>query len=164
MAEKLLTVREVAHILHISEKDVVEFGDKIRFVYTAFLEDGTVVDQSPENTVFEAHIGTGGLISGLEEGLIGMKKGQKKLIIIPPEKGYGTHNPSLVQEFSLKSTIGNQTKSLSKGDAVYFEEQFIGIVFYINETEDKLLIDSNHPFAGRTLIFDVQVVNIEKPQ
>ena len=74
----------------VGEGPAVEAGDRVRVHYTGRLEDGTVFDSSvSRNQPFEFEVGAGMVIKGWDEGLIGMKAGGKRTLVIPPEMGYG---------------------------------------------------------------------------
>jgi FKBP-type peptidyl-prolyl cis-trans isomerase len=68
-------------------------GAKVRMHYVGRLRDGTVFDSSRERNVpMEVEVGNGYLIKGFEEGVMGMRVGGKRRLVIPPELGYGDHN------------------------------------------------------------------------
>lgn len=76
-----------------NEELIAENGDTILVNYTGKLEDGTVFDSSYErNQAFNFTLGAGEVIKGWDEGILGMKKGEKKQLVIPPEKGYGNQD------------------------------------------------------------------------
>lgn len=72
------------------DESVAEAGDSVTVHYTGRLENGTVFDSSiPRNEPFTFQLGAGKVIKGWEEGVAGMKCGQKRQLVIPPELGYG---------------------------------------------------------------------------
>lgn len=74
----------------LGEGDAVKEGDTVKVHYTGLLKDGKVFDSSKErHEPFEFTVGAGDVIKGWEEGLVGMKKGGKRLLTIPPELAYG---------------------------------------------------------------------------
>src|SRR3989344_5521396 len=78
---------------------VVKKGDKVKIDYTGTLEDGTVFDSSEKHgQPLEFEIGSGQVIPGFENAIIGMKKGAKKEIDIKPEQAYGSRNDQLIKD------------------------------------------------------------------
>lgn len=151
--------------------NVVKTGNTIQVDYTGKLENGTVFDTSIEEIAKEAGIyteqrnyvpltfkvGSGQLIPGFDEGVIGMKVGEEKTLTIPPEKAYGEYNETWVQavpladlNLSVKPEIG---QTLSSMYGARFK------VIDVNETH--VTLDSNHELAGKTLIFDIKLISIE---
>lgn len=79
------------------EGDEVQSGDYVKIHYTGWLEDGTVFDSSVKRGVpFETRIGVGQVIAGWDMGVIGMKKGSKRKLTIPPELAYGENAVSII--------------------------------------------------------------------
>jgi len=76
----------------------VKKGDKVKIDYTGTFEDGTVFDSSKKlGKPLEFEVGSGTIIKGLDEAIVGMYKGQEKEIVIQPEAAYGNHNPDMVK-------------------------------------------------------------------
>ena len=71
---------------------VAQAGQTVSVHYTGTLEDGTVFDSSIDGDPIEFQLGTGGVIPGWEEGIAGMQVGEKRILIIPPELGYGAQD------------------------------------------------------------------------
>ncbi len=137
----------------------VEDGKKVSIEYTLKLEDGTVVDSNVGGKPFTYVQGKHQIVRGLEEGLAGMKVGDKKHIVVPPEKGYGKINKKAFIEVS-KDRVPKDVKvgSMLQGTGKD------GHPFYVKVAEIKektVVLDLNHPLAGKTLYFDVKVLNIE---
>ncbi|MDD5309278.1 MAG: peptidylprolyl isomerase [Deltaproteobacteria bacterium] len=137
--------------------DQVREGDVVRIHYTGRLEDGTIFDSSDGGEPM-AFIAAGeDLIEGVSKAVVGMKAGEKKTVTIPPELGYGFRDPEL--ENTVKRTmlppevkVGDML-SASTGDHEF-------TVTVLSMDENEAMIDSNHPLAGKTLVFDIEVVEI----
>ena len=79
--------------------DVIKKGDKIKVEYVGMLEDGTVFDSSEKQKgPIEFIVGEGQVITGFDNAVVGMKKGEEKEVEIPPDEGYGQHQSELVKE------------------------------------------------------------------
>lgn len=79
--------------------DTIEMGDTVTFNYEGKVEDGSTFHTFDEDPL-AVELGTGALIKGLEEELIGMAAGEEKTFQVTPEKAYGVENPGLVQTCS----------------------------------------------------------------
>lgn len=137
---------------------MIKEGSKVKFDYTLTV-DGTVRDTSAGREPLEYTQGAGHIIVGLEEEMLGLNVGDKKTVTIPAEKAYG-----LVQEEAIKrvpkSAISNADQ-LKVGDMVGASNEghtFRAVVKEI--TDSEVLLDFNHPLAGKTLSFDVEVKEI----
>ncbi|HLC76570.1 MAG TPA: peptidylprolyl isomerase [archaeon] len=134
----------------------IEAGDQIAVEYTGKLQDGTVFDSSAGRAPLEFTAGAGQMIKGFDTAVIGMKQGEKKTVTLPPEEAYGMPDTANVFVLPL-SNIPNGTKV---GDALYATNgQSVVLIAVTNETAT---IDANHFLAGKTLIFDIEVVKITK--
>ena len=106
------------------------------------------------------------MILGLEKELAGMKVGQEKHVRVKPEDAYGQVNPKLFQEFSKEQVPPEILKEIKVGTMVPMRNQ-AGREFQLPVTEIKekaIVINLNHPMAGKTLIFDVKVLDIQPGQ
>ena len=137
----------------------IENGDKITVNYTGKLEDGTIFDSSLNEgrTPLEATLGQGQLIPGFENGLIGMSVGETRTVEIEPENAYGQPNPMMIQEIEKNKVPEN----VQVGDTLTGSNQYGPVVVTVSEIkEDTVVLDMNHPLAGKKLIFDLEVVSI----
>jgi peptidylprolyl isomerase len=136
-------------------------GDTVKVHYTGKLEDGTVFDSSKEGEPLELTIGAGNVIEGFEKGVIGMERGSSKTVTIPPEEAYGSMNEGLIVKVKKENFPENITPVI--GEQLQLKQQDGNIVnVAITEIrEDTVTLDANHPLSGKTLIFDIELVEIK---
>jgi len=137
----------------------VNNGDKVKIHYTEKLENGKVLDTSKCDRPIEITIGNN-IVPLLENAIKGMKASDKKSITIQPEKAYGSKRKELIMEVrksklpeDITLVIGQKIKMRQK-DGDYLNAVITDI------KEDTVTLDANHPLAGRTLIFDIELVEI----
>ena len=139
----------------------VKDGDTVKVHYTGKLEDGTVFDSSKEGEPLELTIGAGNVIEGFEKGVIGMERGGSKTVTIPPEEAYGSMNEELVAKVKKETFPGNITPVI--GEQLQLKQQD-GNIVNVTITQirgDTVTLDANHPLSGKTLIFDIELVEIK---
>lgn len=133
-------------------------GDKVKIHYKGTLNDGTVFDSSDGREPLEFTIGSNQVIAGFENGVKDMKLNQEKTIKIKPSDAYGEKNEQLIVSIPREKfppEIEVDGKLILKGP----QGQNISAV--IKEVKnDVVVIDLNHPLAGKELIFKVKVVGI----
>jgi peptidylprolyl isomerase len=137
--------------------DQVREGDVVRIHYTGRLEDGTVFDSSDGGEPM-AFIAAGeDLIEGVSKAVVGMKAGEKKTVTVTPELGYGFRDPEL-ENAVKRSLLPPEVQVGDMLSASTGDHEFTVTVLSVNDEE--AVIDSNHPLAGKTLVFDIEVVEI----
>jgi len=136
-------------------------GQVVSLEYTLRLEgDDEIFDTSAGQEPLEFIQGRGHIIPGLEQALYGMAVGQKKQLVIQPEDGYGELDPDAFERIprnafpdDMELEIGMELE-LQDDDGEAFDA-------YVAElSADSVMLDFNHPLAGETLYFDVEVVGI----
>ncbi|AHL23385.1 FKBP-type peptidyl-prolyl cis-trans isomerase [Thermococcus nautili] len=152
----------------------VEAGDYVLFNYVGRFENGEVFDTSIEELARKhgvyvedreygpmwARIGVGEIIPGLDEAIIGMEPGEKKTVMVPPEKAYGMPNPELI----IKVPVEEFTRAgLEPQEGLYVMTDS-GIAKILKVEENMVSLDFNHPLAGKTLIFEVEVIEVKKSE
>ncbi|HUV30403.1 MAG TPA: peptidylprolyl isomerase [Acidobacteriota bacterium] len=135
-------------------------GDTVKVHYTGKLEDGTVFDSSSGGDPLEFTIGQGRIIPGFENGIVGMVKDDKKTITTTSEEAYGSRREELMTTFDrsqlsdeIDPAVGMRLR-MKKSDGGTID------VVVVDCNEKSVTIDANYPLAGKTLIFDVQLIEI----
>ncbi|GIW39429.1 MAG: peptidyl-prolyl cis-trans isomerase [Candidatus Binatia bacterium] len=137
---------------------MIEEGSRVRIHYTLSV-DGEIIESSVGQEPFEYIHGTGQIVPGLEEQLAGLEPGDKKEIDVPPEKGYGEFDRSAVQR--VPRAAFRDPEELEVGDVVTGEirgQRFQATVAEVGPEE--ITLDLNHPLAGKTLHFSIEVVSV----
>lgn len=138
----------------------VKQGNLVTLHYVGKLADGTIFESTNERPL-RLHIGEHATILGLEEGVVGMHIGEKKRMIVHPDKGYGKYHQDLIQEIPLSKVPPEITPSIGM---VMNQESKSGRTIYmkvIKINRESIVVDMNHPLAGKTLVFDVVVMDIQ---
>jgi peptidylprolyl isomerase len=135
----------------------VQQGDLVDLHYEGRLEDGTVFDSSAGREPLQFTAGSRQLIEGVSQAVLGMSRGEKRTVVVPPEKGYGERNPALQQAVARDQVPG----SVNVGDELRATVGDRDIPVWVSAlTDGEVVIDANHPLAGKTLVFDLEVVAV----
>ncbi len=123
------------------------------------LENGDVVDSTFDKQPATFKVGDGNLLPGFEVALYGFKAGDKRSLQIEPENAFGQPNPQTVQVMPRGQF---QDMELSEGLLIIFNDaanaELPGVVKAFDE--QQVTIDFNHPLAGKTLSFDVEIIEV----
>ena len=136
----------------------IKKGDKVKIDYTGTFDDGTVFDTSEGKQPIEFEAGSGMVIKGFDEAVIGMEAGEEKDVKIKPEEGYGQQNPQLIQK-TPKDKLPKDPEpkiGMMLGIGTPDGKQMQARITEVSDTE--VTIDLNHPLAGKTLNFKIKVV------
>lgn len=129
--------------------------------YTLKNDDGVTIDSSEGEAPLEYLHGFQNIVPGLEAELNGKKVGDSFKVSVEPEQGYGELDPNLVQELPKEMFQG--VDQVEVGMAFHAETQNgMQTVEVIEVDEDTVTIDGNHPLAGQTLNFEIEVVGIRE--
>lgn len=139
----------------------VKKDDTVRVHYTGKLADGQVFDSSLEREPIEFTMGQGQLIPGFEKGLLDMKVNEKKTVDVPSDEAYGAPRQELVQEVE-KSQLPEEIKPEVGMGLVSKSPDGQEMNLVVAEVKDEtIVVDGNHPLAGKDLTFDLEVVEIK---
>lgn len=137
-------------------------GDKVTVHYTGKLDDETVFCSTVGREPFQFTIGKGQVIPGVEQAIIGMVVGESKTVDVSSDKAYGPHRQELIAVIERKEFPKNMI--LQVGKMLQFcppGGQAISAVI-TNVTDLLVTLDGNHPLAGKDLIFDISLLDIEE--
>lgn len=137
----------------------IKNGSTVSMNYTLKVDD-KVVDSSQGREPLTYVQGSGQIIPGLEEQLTGLKKGDKRHVTVEPEKAYGVADPRAVQKVPKKAF--QEADKMQVGDVVtgkVNDQEFQATITAISDKE--VTLDLNHPLAGKTLNFDIEIVDVK---
>nr|AOE10685.1 FKBP-type peptidyl-prolyl cis-trans isomerase [uncultured bacterium] len=138
----------------------VTVNSKVKVHYTGKLANGEVFDTSDGKEPIEFTLGQGQLIPGFEKGLIDMKLNEKKTINMTKDEAYGEVNETLIQEVKKTDLPQDMEPKVGMGLVSKSPEGQEINLMVVEVKEETIVIDGNHPLAGRDLIFDLEVVEI----
>ncbi len=127
----------------------IKKGDKVKVEYKAMFENGEVFDSSDN---FEFEVGSGTVIKGVDEAVIGMEKGEEKEIVVNPEKGYGMPEKKYIIKIPRDQIQGDVKVGMVLKSSN-------GLVGKVVDVGDEITVDFNHPLAGKTLKFWIKIVD-----
>jgi len=135
-------------------------GSTVSIHYTGTLSDGTEFDTSREREPLSFTVGSGQVIPGFNDNVVGMSAGESKTFVIPAAEAYGIKNEEAVQTFP--KTVFPEDFSIIVGERVAGTanngQPFNAKI--ISEGADDVTLDFNHPLAGEDLTFEVELVEI----
>lgn len=156
------SVAGVSDTTHAAEKpnSIVQEGAQVSFDYTLTDETGKVVDTSKGKTPMHYVHGRGQIVPGLERELTGMAVGGEKKVIVKPEDAYGPIDPAAFREIPKEQVppealkVGTMLLAQAPGGQ--------GVPVRVHEIKEQTVVmDFNHPLAGKTLSFDVKITEIK---
>lgn len=137
----------------------IKKGDKVRAHYTGTLADGTVFDSSREREPLEFTLGAGMLIPGFERAVEGLAQGESVTVEIEPDDGYGSYDSELV--FTVSKAQVPSHIPLKEGTPLQLSNEQGQMDVLITEVgPEEITLDANHPLAGKTLTFAIEIVEI----
>ncbi|MBK7641919.1 MAG: peptidylprolyl isomerase [Planctomycetes bacterium] len=143
----------------------VRSGDRVLVHYTARLADGSVIlsthSEKGGEQPLEITAGGADVIPALSRAVLGMQTGEKKLVPVTPEQGFGVRDPQLERRVPLAelppgSRVGDRFEASAHGLSLPVWVREIG--------ESGALLDANHPLAGQHLFLEVEVVSADPSQ
>jgi len=135
-------------------------GDRVIVHYTGKLENGEVFANSKVGEPFEFTIGKGEVIPGFERGVIGMEVGETKTITVPPEEAYGPRREELLVDVRKSALPENITPAIGEQLEIPQQDGNLIMVTIFDMSEDTITLDANHPLAGTTVTFIIQLIGV----
>ncbi len=135
-------------------------GDRVAVNYTGKLEDGTVFDTSAGQGPLEFVVGEGRVVPGFEEAVRGMSPGEMKTAKIEPDQAYGDHRSDLMITINRREVPEHIDLRAGQRLALRAPDDQQVSVTVARVTDNDVLLDANHPLAGKTLVFDIELVEI----
>ncbi len=149
----------------MTDKEIANKGDIVKLEYEGKLTSGEVFDSSDKHgQLLEFEIGAGKVIPGFDEAVQGMKVEEEKEINIPSDKAYGSRKEELKQEVP-KSQLPPvpEGQELKSGMQLAVQTPQGQMPVVISEVkENSIVLDLNHPLAGKDLVFKVKVKEVKK--
>jgi peptidylprolyl isomerase len=138
-------------------------GDTVTIVYRGTLADGSHFDSSADDEVTRFVLGDNEVIPGLERAIGGMEVGERKIVTIPPEEAYGLRLSRLVEEVSIDTLPKNLDLRIGNQLEVELADGSLCRMFIVKRGPDSVVLDANHPLAGKTLTFQVELLEVARP-
>lgn len=146
-------------------KALVAAGSKVTLFFSLELTDGTLIDSNFDKSPASFAMGDGSLLPGFESALLGAAAGDSIEVLLSQEQGFGAVNPDNVQVLPRRKfarLLANSTDPVVEGTMLSFADaggfEIPGVVKSIDE--DTLVMDFNHPLAGREILFKAKLVSV----
>jgi FKBP-type peptidyl-prolyl cis-trans isomerase SlyD len=152
--------QEAAEVAVVEDVTVVEDGRRVSIEYTLTIDDGTVVETRAGEDAVEYEHGGGPLLKALQDALAGLAPGDSKKVTLTPEQGFGPVNPELFDTIPAETLPESARQVGAEGFFTTAEGQ----KFFLRVHElkgDEIIVNRNHPLAGKTLHFDVRIISVE---
>ena len=147
----------------VNNQASVQDGVVVELVYTLCLDDGEQLDSCEEHEAIQFIQGSSGLVSGFTEAVYGLKVGEEKDFVVPPELGYGEHNPEATLWAALDAFPDGITPEIGMEVDVDTGDGEIQCASIAEITDDAVLLDLNRVLAGEKLHFHVKILSLREP-
>jgi peptidylprolyl isomerase len=138
------------------EVDVVADGDNVSVQYTGTLDDGEVFDSNVGGATLDFTVGAGQMITGFDAAVVGMAVGETKTVTLEPAEAYGEYEEARIIEIDRASA----PEDVAAGQQLVDNRGARVVVVEVRD--DVVVIDTNHPLAGQSLTFEIQLVAITR--
>lgn len=136
----------------------VKKGDTVKVDYTGSLDDGNVFDSSDGRQPLEFEVGSGCVIKGFDDAVVGMEKGEEKDIRIEAKDAYGEYRDDLLKEIPRDQVPEGEELNEGMMVAIGLPDGTSVPATISVISEDSLTLDLNHPLAGKTLNFKIKLI------
>lgn len=138
--------------------ETIKAGDTISVNYTGRFEDGQVFDSSEGREPLKFTVGAGQLIKGFDDAVVGLKTGDKTTVTVAPEDGYGQYREDLLVDIPKANVPEDLGVEVGKRFNLRDQSGRPVPAVVVEITEEAVRMDANPPLAGKTLVFDIEVV------
>ncbi|MCB1082574.1 MAG: FKBP-type peptidyl-prolyl cis-trans isomerase [Chlamydiia bacterium] len=138
---------------------MIDDGKQVAIEYSVFSEDNIQIDSNVGKDPLIFHFGAHQILPALEEALRGLEVGDNKEVTLDPHQAYGDVNPQAFKK--VASNLIPEDLRFEGALLVVSDEQFGEMLIRVESVEgDEIVLDFNHPLAGKKLKFDVKVLDI----
>ncbi len=137
----------------------IKDGDKVQVHYTGTLEDGSVFDSSRERSPLEFTLGSGMLIAGFEAAVTGREVGETVKVDIEPEFAYGDIDEELIFTVPIDEVPEHISPEVGLNLELSNEEGTMNVTI-AEVNDDNIVLNANHPLAGKTLTFEIEIISV----
>lgn len=137
----------------------IQEGSRVRLNFVLRFSDGVFVDSNEGLEPVEVTVGDGILLESVEKSLLGKTKSERIHVTIEPEDGYGYADPAQIIEVPL-SDIPEESRHAGAAMTAYDEAGEQRVVLIAEVNGDQAKVDFNHPYAGRTLCYQIDIVDV----
>ena len=141
----------------------MELGSTVRLLYTGTLKDGTVFGYAKPEQPMEFQTGMDLTIPGFEREVLTMSEGEKKTFTLSEYDAYGEYLEDLVESVPVESV---PLKNIEVGNRIFItaDDGTRAPVTILDITGTEVIFDMNHPLAGKSLTFEVEILSVEEPE
>jgi peptidylprolyl isomerase len=139
---------------------VANFGNTVKVHYVVKLDDGTVVDSTHEHEPFQFTIGMGQAIAGFEKAIMGMNVGESKTVKVDVEEAYGPYYRELITEIDRNQFPSDFKFEVGQHVEIPHPEGQNELLTVLKVTEKTIVMDRNHPLAGKILTIDIKLMEV----
>jgi peptidylprolyl isomerase len=135
-------------------------GDTVRVHYTGTLDDGSQFDSSAGREPLEFALGSGQVIPGFDTAVAGMSVGESRSVRIPAEDAYGARHDELISDVPRSALPQDLEPAVGMHLQAQGPDGQVMQLLVVAVAEESFTVDGNHPLAGETLNFDIELVEI----
>lgn len=136
---------------------LVHHGDTVQLHYTTYAADGCVIETTGHRDPLEFCVGSTDIIAGINRAVIGMHLGERRRIAVAPEHAFGFRDSRLLQ---VTPRVGMLEK-VDEGDQLVADVNGTELDIWVRTISgDGITLDANHPLAGESLVYEIEIVNI----
>ncbi|MBL4707657.1 MAG: FKBP-type peptidyl-prolyl cis-trans isomerase [Flavobacteriales bacterium] len=137
-----------------------EKGNKVKVHYTGTLSDETIFDSSREREPIEFTVGEGQMIAGFDAAAIGMKVGENKKVNIPANEAYGPKSEEAMIKVPKSQLPEGMDPQIGMQLEATQQDGRNQVLVVAEVLEEEVILDANHPLAGKDLTFDIEMMEI----